>query len=369
MYIYEKKILMVMFFLIDAVGYLFALPLRIFRKEAVLVPKKILIIRLDHIGDVVEATVVLKPLRKKLPDAEIVFMAHSRSKDILEKNPHIDKVISFDAPWFDRKSHKAVRYLKALAQMINTIRTGSFNAAVDLRGDVRHITAMFFAGVKSRISYGITGGGFLLTHIIPYRKKSHETEKNIMLLGPFGITAGFFGTELYYSEKDAEKAESLKKDAGISDKYAVMHAFPGHSSKKWNADKFRAVTRYLRSEKGLQVVIVGTASEEAYIKGLKGPEEDDGVIDISGKTGLGMLGHILKKASIFVGLDSGPSHIAAAEGVPGVVLFSGVNDPGQWAPRSEKIKIIYPGEGKDLSGVSTEEVCGAIDEVLDKSQK
>ncbi|MFH1664555.1 MAG: glycosyltransferase family 9 protein, partial [Candidatus Omnitrophota bacterium] len=81
-------------------------------------------------------------------------------------------------------------------------------------------------------------------------------------------------------------------------------------------------------------------------------------------TNIGTLGAILEKASLFVGVDSGPAHISAAAGIPTIVLFSGANDPAQWAPRGKNVRVIFPGLGNDLSHISTEEVCGVVDEVV-----
>jgi ADP-heptose:LPS heptosyltransferase len=88
------------------------------------------------------------------------------------------------------------------------------------------------------------------------------------------------------------------------------------------------------------------------------------VVDLAGRTKLSELGPLCAGASLFVGLDSGPSHIAAYTGIPTMILFSGVNDPVQWAPKGENVRIIYPGKGKDLSGITPVEVMREIDRVI-----
>ncbi|MFH1837583.1 MAG: glycosyltransferase family 9 protein [Candidatus Omnitrophota bacterium] len=364
MYIYKKKIYIVLFSIVDLIGTVLMFSVRFFRKNQDKRSEKILIIRADHIGDVVAATSVLGPLKRAYPEAEIDFLAPSWAKVILGENPYIKSFVEFDAPWFSRKRSNIMSWLEGINKMANIIKDRGYDTVIDLRGDFRQITAMFLAGVKNRISYGITGGGFLLTQCVRYKLGLHETERNTELLKPLGIESPISEPEIYLSEKDKSKAELLKKETGINNKYAVIHMVPGHSTKKWDINKFRKVARYIRKEKKLKTVFVGSIDDRGYINEVIEGENDIDTINLVGKTDLAVLGHILKDAFLFLGVDSGPSHIAAAVKVPGVILFSGINDPNEWAPRSEKMRIIYPGEGKGLECVLPEEVEQAIDEVL-----
>ena len=365
MYVYKKKIYLLAFSLIDLIGNILFLPFRKKDEGRKIQSKRILIIRVDHIGDVVSATAILGPLRKAYPEAVIDFLVPSWASDVLQNNPYLSHILQFDPPWFDRGRSMFGAGIRGIREMIRIIRKGEYDLVIDLRGDVRHIAAMFIAGIKNRISYGITGGGFLLTHQVPYRKDMHEIDRNLDLLRPLGIEEVTSRAEFYCSENDKEKTERLKKEAGICDKYAVMHMVPGHFSKTWNVEKFREVAQYISKEKGLQVVMVGSSKDKPSIGDMAKGQKDLQIIDLSGRTSIGVLGGILREAALFVGVDSGPSHIAAAVNIRSVLLFSGANDPGEWAPRNERMKIVYPGKDKDLSEVSSGEVCGTIDEVME----
>ncbi|MFQ5952856.1 MAG: glycosyltransferase family 9 protein, partial [Candidatus Omnitrophota bacterium] len=215
--------------------------------------------------------------------------------------------------------------------------------------------AMFLAGVKYRLGYGITGGSFMLTHQAPYMDTMHETSRNMALLKPLGVKSQTPEIKLYLSGEDAREADLLLKETDVEGEYAVLHAVPGHFTKNWEAGSFAQVARYLQDKKKLKPVMVGGDDDRG---------ETPGIIDLSGKTSLTVLGQVLSRASIFIGVDSAPAHIAAAANIPTVVLFSGVNDPEQWAPKGGNVRIIYPGKGKDLSGVDAEEACRVIDEVI-----
>ena len=113
-------------------------------------------------------------------------------------------------------------------------------------------------------------------------------------------------------------------------------------------------------------VIGEEGNAKAVIKAINNLNPDVVILDIRmpGGNGISVLAEIIRGSSLFIGVDSGPAHISAALNVPTIILFSGINDPKQWAPRGSNVRIIYPGPGKDLSPVSPEQVCAAADEVL-----
>ena len=367
-YVYKKKIYKIIFSILDILGGILFFPAKIFRCKPPENVGKILVIRCDHIGDVLAATIVPELLRKAYPSARIDFMAPSWAKDVLENNPGLDNIIEFDAPWFSRRHIGLPVRMKGLQDMTRIIKSGRYDIAIDLRGDVRHITAMFLAGVKCRLGYGITGGGFMLTHMVPYEGVMHETERNVALLKPLEINVSAPGIKLYLSEEDLGKTDLLMEETGIEGPYAVFHATPGHYTKKWTAQGFVEVIRYISEKKGLMPVLVGSETDMGFAKKIT-DVAGTRIIDLSGRTSLNVLGQTLRKASLFVGVDSAPAHIAAAAGTPSVVLFSGVNDPRQWAPKGENVKLVYPGKGEKLSVVSAGEVCRVIDELLRSGER
>ena len=364
-YVYKKKIYILLFSILDFIGGVITLPFRLFQRNIPKHPGKILLIREDHVGDVISSTVVLTPLRRAFPAADIDFLAPSWGMGILKGDPNLTKIIKFDPPWFDRGVKGFVPWMRGFFDMVKIMKEGDYDLVIDLRGDARHIIAMFVSGIKYRISYGITGCGFLLTHQVPYKGTMHENDRNAALLKPLGIECRSPRINLYFSDEDILEAGNLKKELGIDYPYAVIHVVPGHPEKKWNAESFAEVARYIHDEKGLVPVFIGTHDDRDDVKAVI---EMAGVkaINLSGMTSLSVLGPFLTGSSLFVGLDSGPSHIAAYTETPTIMLFSGVNDPRQWAPRHENVNIIYPGKGKNLAHITPGEVFRMIDKVITK---
>ena len=363
MYVYKKKLYVLLFSLIDAAGNAIFGARKLFRRKIPLEFNRILLIRVDHIGDVINAAVVLDPLRRSFPNAAIDLLAPSLACDIVRDNKANVNVISFDPPWFDRGSSGFFKHLKGLREMVKIIRNGQYDVCMDLRGDFRHIMAMFLAGVRCRVGYGITGGGFLLTHNVPYKGVMHETDRNMELLRAIGIKEKTPGIKLYFSDEDKNTADKLLSDSGVRYKYAVLHIAPGHPAKGWDLEKFAPVVQYLFREKQLVPVMVGVMKDGKKVQKIS-ELIDARLIDMTGKTPFGVLYYLLSSASLFIGVDSGPAHIAALANIPAIILFSGINDPCQWAPKGNRVRLVYRGKGKDLSGVQPDEVCRKIDEVI-----
>ena len=366
-YVFKKTRYRILFGALDILGNIIMFPKKMFRSKKISSFKKILIIRLDHIGDVINSTAVFKPLRGRYPEAVIDLLVSSQSADIVRNNKDVNDVICFNAPWFERGVRVSYGWLKGLRKMIRIIAEGRYDLCIDLRGDFRHIIAMYFAGVERRIAYGITGGGFLLTDNVIYDGSMHEIERNLCLLRDIGIEDTIGNVEISFPGKEAEKTRDLVKTSGIFGEYAVLHVNPGHDSKIWDNVKFAKVVRYIFCEKGFIPIIVGSARDgeiAAEIQNISG--EDIPLKDLTGKTTLGMLYHLVCGARLFVGLDSAPGHIAASCGIPVVTIFSGTNDPAEWAPRGDNVELVYPGEGNNLSVVDPEDVFRGIDEILEK---
>ena len=366
MYVYKKKRYICFFAIIDTIGKILFFPFRVFGYKKRERYNNILVIRTDHIGDVIGSTCVLDPLKKAFPEANIDFMVPSPMKESLENNSNIDNVISFDASWFVKRG--AAGYLsqiKDLFRLIKTIRERDYDLGIDLRGDFRQIVALFFAKVNRRISYGITGGGFLLTDCVSYENELNERRLNLRLLEPLGVKEQKAQPEIFIGDKGKSEAVRLLNKIGVNDKYAVIHPFPGHVSKMWDLNYFSEIMGYIYEKYNLTSIIVGSRDDkdgtERIIKNT-----DSKVAGLSGEMTIEGLAGVISGASLFFGVDSGPAHISAALGVPTTILFSGMNDPEKWAPQGENVRIIFPDAEKEISDMKVEDVYIMIDRMLEK---
>ncbi len=364
-YVFKKRVYILAAFILDLFGAILFFPFKAVKKRAPSSPKKILVTRLDHIGDFVSTTPLFKNLKKDFPDAEITVLINSASKELAYRDPNIDKVITFSPPHLAREGGSG--YGEGLRRVIKDVRNIGFDLGIDPRGDILSILIMWLGRVKYRVGYGITGGGFLLDKEARYNKAVPVIDRNLFLLSEIGVSIGDRSAGVYFNDKDAAAAEAIIRDAvsQIIGKTVVLHPFAGAPAREWTMNKFQDLI-YRLKEKGISVFLIGTKNDIQ-------PYKD--VIDMRGKFTLPQLAYFIRRIGYFIGLNSGPANIAAALGVPTVVIASGTDVIRLWIPDKGNVDFVSkeiscsPCETKIcpkekhlcMDVVSVEDVMSAID--------
>lgn len=329
-YIFKKKILTYFAYGIDTAGYLLFFAARLFNPQPPKSPRRILIVRLDHIGDYVCTTPMFKNLKQHFPGAEIAVLLNPAVRGLAQRDPFIDSIIAFDAPWFSR-NHKRLR-LPELIGLITHLRSRKFDLGFDPRGDFFSLLILFLAGVKYRVGYDVTGGGFLLHRKADYAKDTHTIERNLKLLQRVQVSVLDKRAAVYSKEEDGALVQHLLiKEHCEAKRIVVMHPYAGTSAKFWPVKRMQGIITKLNAQ-GCSVALIGSLNDrQGY----------EGVCDLRDKISLPQLARLLSISQGFIGLDSGPANIAAALGVPAVVIASGTNLPWLWLPQSEKLHFVY----------------------------
>jgi ADP-heptose:LPS heptosyltransferase len=347
-YAFKKPIYKILIPIFDTLGSIFFFPMRLFSKSPSN-PKNILIVRLDHIGDFVCTTPLLKNLKNRFPGSKITALVNSASKDLARRDPNIDKVITFSPSYLAR--NESSFQIDGFKRVIKDVKALGFDLGIDPRGDLISILLMWLGGVRYRIGYGITGGGFLLDKVCKYDESKHVIDRNLALLKALDIPISDRLPEVYFSEKDREEVERLLRPVpeersdewyrarndeegtglAMTKKAVVLHPFAGAKAKEWLKDNFQKLINRLK-ESGYEILLVGSKDD-------RGAFED--VIDLRGKLSLPQLACLIKKIGLFIGLDSGPANIAAALNVPSVIICSGTNVPQLWIPNNSNVRFVY----------------------------
>ena len=337
---------------------------------------RILITRTDRIGDVLLSTPVFRALRDAYPESHIAVLVRPYAKDIVEGNPYIDEVIIYDK----YGKHKTI--IKSLVFTVGLARK-KFDTAIILHPTTRmHIITML-AGIRTRIGYN-RKCGFLLTKKIPHTKqfgRKHELDYNLDVLRAIGIRPE--QRLMYFPVRKAseEKIAALLKKEGVrdSDMLVAIHPAASCPSKRWAPQSFARVADELVRKFGVKIVVVSGADARPFVKDMTSRMRND-VIDFSGKTKVGELGSLLKRASLLISNDSGPVHVAAALGVSVIAIFgrkdSGLS-PTRWKPLGKDDIIFHKNVGcqiclahncrnefKCLKAVTVEEVLKASRKLL-----
>jgi ADP-heptose:LPS heptosyltransferase len=298
---------------------------------------KIAVLRLDHLGDVILALPFIETLRVLAPQAQIDFYVGPWSEEVVRLSGLPVNCRVFRASWFDRAEPKD-RSRAGVSELTKALSSEGYDIGFDLRGDFRHILAMWKAKIPIRVGQVITGGHFLLTHPAVYDASLHEMEQNLNLLTTAGVATECEKTPHFYPDERAlQEARKVKADLGLTKPVIVLHAICAATAKRWSISNWKRLIESLPND--FDLVMVGTDNERPGMEEIV-KDSSRKVFLASGLLGLSGLAAFLAEAKLFIGVDSGPAHIAAAMGIPVLSLFSGTNRASQWQPRGDRVVVI-----------------------------
>lgn len=322
-YVFKNKWKSAVISCIDVVGrIIFSYPRRLSIESD---PKEILVVRLDQVGDVIQALPFFSALRKKYPNATITALCAASTEFLLLHHPSVDKVIAMKSSWFYREKKWTLTDLCAVAAELRTIKV---DLAFELRGDFRNILLLFLSGTKRIIGYGCTGGGFLLAKEYAYEREAHELDKNLKLLGETPkkiISITFAANE--EAEREAERI-FVRRGEGRT---LVVHPFTRAASKMWGIDRYNAlIGRVMECSETVTIFVIGSAEERPLVQGFGWSER---LIDCTGALSFSGTLSLIQRADLFVGNDSGPQFMAAYSGKKTCVIYGDTVNYLRWKPK------------------------------------
>jgi ADP-heptose:LPS heptosyltransferase len=302
---------------------------------------RILIIRLDYIGDVIMATGVVKACFDSFPNAEIYLLAPPFAKDLLLSFKSRVKHIELSVPWWTERRFRpstllrlksglkyfSIRNAMKILKTIFLIRKLHLDVGIDLRGDFRTIFLFLFCGkVRRTISYNRTGGDYFLTDSPAFISLRSELNNNLALLKCIGVNTLPFP---YLSASVKNENLIRKKFFFLNDKYIIIHP-KADSNKNWGGEKFGILLKMLSlTEPSLPKIITGTPLDEPFALEIMKKVDSKSVINICGKTSLREYIFLVKNCKLIISCDTGVLHIAQALLVPSVALF-GPTSPARY---------------------------------------
>jgi heptosyltransferase-3 len=276
---------------------------------------RIAVIRLRSLGDCVLTTPALALLKAHRPDLHIHVVVEARFAGVFKDNPDIDSS-SETVPRSD--------------------------LVINLHGGTRSMWLTVASTAKYRAGFAHHRYSFIYTHKIP-------TAQSILGANRPVHTAEHLASAMFWlgvPPNEIPRAKLIAHARPDRPPYVVLHPFASAPGKAWPLDHFVTVAAGLEAQ-GLHVVI------------LAGPSDDVSLFarfQVFRNAPLREVKNVMAGASLFIGNDSGPAHIAAAFGVPVVVLF-GPSNPVTWAPWKTEARVLIS-EG-DIAGISVDEVISA----------
>lgn len=288
--------------------------------------RSVLLIRLRSIGDTVLTTPSLFALKRFLPQARIDILLEDWVAPVLEGFPHVDTVITL------KRNSTTAR-----ARVARQLRASHYDIAYNLHGGTTATLLTRASGARHRVGLKTYQYSRLYTHLAPSpsllwkRDRTHSVEQQLALLGWTGVPVSDRPpTQLALVEFAAASISTRLHAAGWDKErpLAVIHPAAAFATKQWATDKFAEVAAHLY-DRGFAVVVI-TAPHEAELADWVEALSLTPVIRFTNLS-LPEVTALASRARLFVGNDSGIAHIAAAVGLPSVVIF-GSSNVAHWSP-------------------------------------
>ena len=315
-------------------------------------PQNILIIKTHAIGDVLLVTPSIRYVRKKFPKAKISMLVGNWAKEVIEENPYVDKLISFDDSILLKK--KVIKILK----LIYKLRKEKYDLCIVFHcNPIIHLMA-FLIGSPQRMGFEEESSGFSLTYKVPMEQ---------------GLTGRYMG-DIYFDLVDSGKAikrdnrldfflrddekkfaVSLLERYGIGKNNLLVCIAPGGGmnpredvlAKRWSPKGFREVAQSLIKDYNGSVIILGSSGDR-----LIAEEIVDNIspkpINLCSLLTLRQSAALIGESNLLITNDSAPHHVAVALGIPSITIF-GPTMPETFIPDHGRDKHLYVKSKLDCS--------------------
>ena len=307
--------------------------------------KRIVVIDLLYLGDLLFAHPFFSGLRKLFPESRIDLVANSKFTEVMRANPNLDHVYSYNKNWNFGRSYKFAKRLKK----------NNYQLGINIHGNWRTALLLKAISAAKNIGYGGKGRGIFLDEEVEKDISSHMIEfyldfldemQQSELLDDYFQEKNEIGTNdissipaLRIDEFYSRNADKKLKQLGLKDDYVVLNTGGSWETKRWPEEYFADIADLL-AERGKRILFVGGPSDTERVNYIRNEIENiEMVYNLSGKTSLLELAAVLKRAKLMISGDTGPVHVAAAVGTNTLTIF-GPSDEEKYAPRGKGKNIL-----------------------------
>ncbi len=363
----QDKLSNVMLWL-DYVVYLLLNPFRF--KPYPKAVKKILLVELFKIGDLLVATPVIGALKRTYPHAELHMLIQKDTSTVLQNNPNIDKVIPYTT----------------FSETKNILKQDSYDLGIIFHPGSWKISLLLFLAkiryrvgcTKSGITYG--KGYFLNKKIKPNTAWQHKIEDNLDVIKSLPINQSVISAverrPKLYPPADIE-TKMRKVLLGKKRPIIIIHPASSHKTQRWYPEKFAAVADQLQERCSATIIFTGSTMDVEQVHQITAFMKTKKYMDLAGKTNFWEFASLIKNAGLLLAVDTSAIHIASAYSTPTIALF-GPTIPVFWGPTSKKSKVIQHNNvctgcrryeciiktHECMKTITPEEVISAVKEIL-----
>jgi heptosyltransferase-3 len=303
--------------------------------------KKILVIKLKHIGDVLLTVPAIRALKETFSKASISVLINSGTEDVLTGNHLIDELIVFDRTIKNLSIIK--RYMKEI-KFLKDIRLRGFDMIVDLTGGDRSAIISIISGARYRLvnnpgKKGFFGRRSLYTHLASIDKQKHIALQNLDVVRQFGINTDNLDIDIFIPDEARLSIKKIleKNDIRQADKIVHVHPTSRWLFKCWKDEYMADIISWL-IDRGARVIMTSAPERKELEKAQRIlsllssriMHDASRFINLCGKTTIKELAAISDASDLFIGVDSAPMHIASAVKTPVIALFGPTGE--EWVP-------------------------------------
>ncbi len=375
---------------IDKIGEFFVGIKRIFIR-----PKKfekdkintIILLVLDLIGDGILATPAIRTVRENFLKAKITVVVGPWNKEMFENNPNVDEIKIINSFWARSNNLSLWQEIKTFIAIYRQTKKENYDLGIDFRGEFLSILLLRKMGVKYKVGYGITGGGWLLDRRVNYegdRFAKHVVERNLDLLRSLDLQiSGNVNLSVYPSEENKKVVDKFLLEHGIAENSRIVLIHPGSKdqARRWNDERWAEVVTWLLKNK-YKVILSGGPNDNFQFSIFPPRADHPQAGNFQVKNKVNFLGYsildlaeLAGRVDLLLCVNSAPLHIASARKIPTIVLFAG-SYPQTYGPwQNDKSVVLFKNVdcfpcGKAvcennicMRKISVQEVIGAIQDI------
>ncbi len=285
---------------------------------------RVLLVQTSFLGDTLLTLPLAHRLKEFLPGCRLSVMTRPETAYVFRRSPWVDEVIEDDK----RGAHRGPRGLFALARRLRGRR---FDLALVAHRSLRSALAVWLARIPHRIGFSTSAGWFFFHQTVYFPWGMPELERNLALLLPLKPDLKTAGEDSLYltqrrngaaAARNSESVARRLQTAGVTNEDRLIGIHPGSvwPTKRWMSERYAKLTARLIREAGAKVVLIGGQGDRELCRSIAAAAGVP-VLDWSGETTLEELIDLVPRLSLLVTNDSGPMHIAAANGVPTLAIF------------------------------------------------
>jgi len=291
--------------------------------------KRILIVKLSSIGDVVMTTPVAKALREAAPDAYIAWVVEDKSKDVLIGNPYLDEVIIWKRQASSRSVGKRMSgLLLGLAKLTPIIRSRNFDLVIDFQGLLRSGLVTWSTRARWRLGYDNAREGATMFYNIHFPAKQRRVrgpQQYLAMLEPLGIFSQDLDMHMPVSAEDLAFAKQFIAQHSPGRNVVALCPATTWRHKHWMESGWAELADRLVSVHGVTPVFMGSPADSALVGRIQGMMKHEAASAV-GKTTLNQAAAIIKLSDLVVAVDTGLLHMSLALDRPTVGIFG----PTRW---------------------------------------